>query len=497
MTGSAAPVLGVGIPLAGALAIALTGRWPNLREGVTFATGAALAGATVSLWPAVAAGARPGCVLVEVSGGLSLAFEVEPLGLVFACMASFLWLLTSLYSIGYMRALAERSQTRFYVCFAVSLAAAVGIAFAGNLFTLFACYEALTLATWPLVTHYGNDAARRAGRVYLLLLIGPSFVFLLPAMAWTYAVAGTLDFAPGGVLSGHIAPGPASLLLLLYVFGIAKAAIVPLHRWLPAAMVAPAPVSALLHAVAVVKAGVFSILKVAVYLFGPELLGETDASRWLMYLAATGIVLAAIVAMRQDNLKARLAYSTVSQLSYVTLGAMMANAPATLGAGLHILMHAVAKITLFFCAGAILVASGKTRVSELAGIGRRMPITMAGFTVASLGVIGLPPAGGLWSKWQLALGALEAGEGVLLAALLLGSLLGFAYLAPICVYAFHRAPAGPGGGAIREAPWPCAAAIAVSALLVLGLFAVPDLLHRLLEPLTAGGGGVALGEALR
>ena len=297
------------------------------------------------------------------------------------------------------------------------------------------------------------------------------------------------------MLGGRIAPGAAGLLLALYVFGIAKAATMPLHRWLPAAMVAPTPVSALLHAVAVVKAGVFSIAKVAIYLFGPDLLAETAGSRWLMYLAALGIVVAAIVAGRQDNLKARLAWSTVSQLSYVTLGAMMANAPATLGAGLHIAMHAAAKITLFFCAGAILVASGKTRVSELDGIGRRMPITMAAFTVASLGIVGLPPAGGVWSKWQLALGALEAGEGLLLAALLLGSMLSFGYLVPICVRAFYRAPASPSERGIREAPWPCTAAIALGALLVLGLFGVPDLLYRFLEPLAAGGGDGALGGA--
>ena len=492
---SAVPGIAVGIPLVGACAIALAGRWPNLREGATFVTGAALVAAIASLWPAVAAGERPHFVAIEVSGMLRIAFEVEPLGLLFATVASLLWLATSLYSIGYMRALAEHAQTRFYTCFAVSLAATAGVAFAANLFTLFACYEVLTLATWPLVTHHGDDGARRGGRVYALLLLGPSIAFLLPAIAWTQAAAGTLDFAPGGVLAGHISPAAAGLLLALYVFGIAKAAIMPLHHWLPAAMVAPTPVSALLHAVAVVKAGVFSIVKVAVYVFGPELLGAATTSRWLMYLAALGIVVAAIVAGRQDNLKARLAWSTVSQLSYVTLGAMMANAPAILGAGLHIAMHAVAKITLFFCAGAILVASGKTRVSELDGIGRRMPITMAAFTVASLGIVGLPPTGGLWSKWQLALGTLEAGEGLLLAALLLGSLLSFTYLAPICLNAFYRAPASPADRAIREAPWPCTAAIAMCAFLVLGLFTVPDLLYRLLEPLVVGAGSATIAGA--
>ena len=488
---SAVPAIAVGIPLAGALAIAFAGRRPNLREGVTFATGGALLAASASLWPAVAAGERPRHALLQISPELALEFEAEPLGLLFATVASALWLVTSLYSLGYMRALAEHAQTRFYACFAISLAAATGVAFAANMFTLFACYEVLTLATWPLVTHHGDREARRGGRVYALILLVSSMAFLLPAMVWTQVVAGTLEFRPGGVLAGHIGAGAAGLLLALYVFGIAKAALLPLHRWLPAAMVAPTPVSALLHAVAVVKAGVFTIAKVAIYLFGPDLLAETAASGWIAYLAALGIVVAALVAARQDNLKARLAYSTVSQLSYVTLGAMMANVPATLGAGLHIVMHAVAKITLFFCAGAILVASGRKRVSELDGIGRRMPITMAAFTVASLGIVGLPPAGGLWSKWQLALGALETGDGLLLAALLLGSLLSFGYLAPICVRAFYRAPDPAADRGIREGPWPCTAAIVLCALLVLALFAVPDLLYRLLEPVALPGGGAA------
>ena len=296
MAVSAVPAIAAGVPLAGAAAIALAGSRPNLREGATFATGIALLGATASMWPAVAAGERPRFVAFEVSSVLRIAFEVEPLGLLFATVASVLWLATSLFSVGYMRGLAEHAQTRFYTCFAVSLAAAVGVAFAGNLFTLFACYEILTLATWPLVTHHEDEKARRGGRVYALLLLGPSIAFLLPAIVWTQGLAGTLEFEPGGVLSGSISPGAAGLLLALYVFGIAKAAIMPLHRWLPAAMVAPTPVSALLHAVAVVKAGVFSIAKVAIYIFGPELLGETSATRWLMYLAALGIVIAAIVA---------------------------------------------------------------------------------------------------------------------------------------------------------------------------------------------------------
>jgi len=255
----------------------------------------------------------------------------------------------------------------------------------------------------------------------------------------------------------------------------------PFHRWLPAAMVAPTPVSALLHAVAVVKAGVFTILKVTVYIFGIDLLADIGASRWIAYVAGATIVIASLVAMGKDNLKARLAYSTVSQLSYVVLGAMLVNAWGVIGAGMHIAMHAFGKITLFFCAGAILVASHKTEVSQMRGLGRRMPITMAAFLIGALSIIGLPPLGGTWSKWYLVLGTLETGDVVLLTVLMVSTLLNIAYLMPIPVRAFFDKSADGDDGGIREAPLPCVAALVITATGCIILFFNPEPLYALMS----------------
>jgi multicomponent Na+:H+ antiporter subunit D len=392
-----------------------------------------------------------------------------------------LWIVTSLYAIGYMRSHGEQHQTRFYICFAVAIASTMGIALAANMFTLFIFYEALTLSTYPLVTHSGTPEARRAGRVYLGLLLGTSIGLQLLAVVWTWALTGTLDFTNGGILRDHASPVVIAILYALYVFGIGKAAIMPFPRWLPAAMVAPTPVSALLHAVAVVKAGVFTILKVTLYIFGIDLLADIGATQWIAYVAAATIILASLVAMRQDNLKARLAYSTVSQLSYVVLGAMLVNAWGIIGAGMHLAMHAFGKITLFFCAGAILVATHKTDVSEMRGLGRRMPITMAAFAIGALSVIGLPPLGGTWSKWYLLLGTLEAGELALLGVLVLSTLLNVAYLMPIPVRAFFSAaPEGAVGEGIKEAPVVCVVALVITAAGSIALFFNPGPLFNLM-----------------
>jgi multicomponent Na+:H+ antiporter subunit D len=358
----------------------------------------------------------------------------------------------------------------------------MGIAFAGNLLTLFIFYEVLTLSTYPLVTHAGNEEAKAGGRTYLGILLFTSIVFLLTAVIWTWSISGSLDFVPGGVLEGKASPGIAAILLVLYVFGIGKAAVMPFHRWLPAAMVAPAPVSALLHAVAVVKAGVFTVLKVAVYIFGIDFLAGLASSRWLMYIAAATILIASLVAMRQDNLKRRLAYSTVSQLSYIVLAAMIATPLAIVGGAMHIAMHAFGKITLFFCAGAIDVALHKKNISEMRGIGRAMPFTMGAFLIASLSIIGLPPLGGLWSKWYLALGALQADEVLMVAVLMISSLLNVAYLLPIPVRAFFEKPDdGESISGIKEAPLPSLVALCFTALGCGFLFFFPDPLFRLAQ----------------
>jgi multicomponent Na+:H+ antiporter subunit D len=472
------------LPLAAVPLIVLLGGHPNRREAVSLITGGLLFALIVALLPEVATGGRPAWTLAEPIPGIVLAFEVEPLGLVMALVASFLWVVTTVYAIGYMRGHHEQNQTRFYAFFAIAIASTIGAAFSANLVTLFVFYEALTLSTFPLVTHAGTDEARRAGRTYLGVLIGSSIALLLLAIVWTWNLAGSVDFTPGGILAGHASDGTVLVLYALFLFGIGKAALMPLHRWLPAAMVAPTPVSALLHAVAVVKIGVFSVLKVSVYIFGPALLTSSGAGTAMAYVAATTVLLGSLVAMRQDNLKRRLAYSTVSQLSYIVLGATLANAWGIVGGGLHIVMHAFGKITLFFCAGAILVAAHKTEVSEMRGLGRRMPLTMAAFLVASLSIIGLPPFGGMWSKWYLLLGALEAEQLVLIGVLMVSSLLNVAYLLPIPVLAFFgKTPDAEQAPGMREAPWPALAALLLTAFGSLVLFLFPGPLVRLLEQL--------------
>jgi multicomponent Na+:H+ antiporter subunit D len=477
------------IPIAGAVIIPVFRNQPNLRETVTLVTAALLCLAVLGLLQPVLAGARPELHVIDVAQGLTLAFQVEPLGMLFALVASTLWIVNSIYSIGYMRANKEPRQTGFYVCFAVALASTMGIAFAKNLFTLFLFYEALTLATYPLVSHKADPAAVRGGRIYLVLLLGTSLVLFLPAIIATWVLAGTLDFTPGGILDGKASPAVTAMLLALFAFGIGKAALIPLHFWLPAAMVAPTPVSALLHAVAVVKAGVFAITKVVVYIFGLDTLKQTGANDWLIAVASLSLLIASLVALSRDNLKARLAYSTVSQLAYVVLGAALATTTSVIGSGLQIVMHAAGKITLFFCAGAIYTAHHLTEVSQMTGIGRKMPITMLAFLLGSLSIIGLPPFGGAWSKWTLALGALEAGQTIVVGILMLSSLLSVGYLLPIVARGFFLPAPGvnsDGPNQIEEAPIACLIALSVTAVLTIVLFFFAGAVENLLAGLSAG-----------
>ncbi|HEX5613078.1 MAG TPA: proton-conducting transporter membrane subunit [Burkholderiales bacterium] len=484
MSSDFAIALTLAIPLGGAILIALCHRAPNVREAVTLAAAVALFASALALLPRVLAGERPSLALLEPFPGIAVRFDVEPFGLLFALVASALWIVSTVYSIGYMRSNNEGHQTRFYVCFALALGSTIGVAFAGNLLTLLFFYEALTFATYPLVTHHGDDEARRGGRTYLGVLLLTSTVFLFPAVVWTWLAAGTLDFVPGGILAGKLSRTDATILLALFMLGIGKAALMPFHRWLPAAMVAPTPVSALLHAVAVVKAGVFAVLKVAVFTFG---LGASGASfDWLLYLAAFTILAASLVALRSDNLKRRLAYSTVSQLSYIVLSVAVLAPLSVVAAALHIVTHAFGKITLFFAAGAIYTASGKTEVSQLDGIGRRMPWTMAAFAVGALSLIGIPPAAGFLSKWLMFQGAAGAGHWTVLAVLATSTLLNAAYFLPV-VYAafFRRAPQED--ATHGEAPWTMVSALTLTAAItiVLPFFsAVPLRLARMLAGAT-------------
>ena len=315
-------LLAMAIPLIGAVLIVLVGKSPNLRETVTFATAISLFAVVVSLVSGVFHGERPAVSLIEILPGLDIRFEIEPLGMMFATIAGLLWVVNTLYSIGYMRGNRERNQTRFYICFAIAIFGALGVAMAANLFTLFVFYEVLTLSTYPLVAHKGDAAAERGGRIYLLTLLGTSIGLFLMAIMATWVLAGqNLDFVPGGLLADKgISPTVATVLLILFAFGIGKAALMPFHFWLPNAMVAPTPVSALLHAVAVAKAGVFTVMKVSVYIFGEDLLNATPGREFVLWVACFTIIAASLIAMTKDNLKARLAYSTISQLSYIVLG---------------------------------------------------------------------------------------------------------------------------------------------------------------------------------
>jgi multicomponent Na+:H+ antiporter subunit D len=477
-------ILALAAPLVGAALIGLTGRHPNLRESVTLITATILLIAVLAIAQSVLAGERPSVELFNLIPDVSIAFRAEPLGMIFAIIASSLWIPNSIYSIGYMRAHKEPFQTRYYICFALAITSVMGLAFSANLVTMFIFYETLTLSTYPLVTHNGTPEAKRAGRLYLGLLIGTSVGFQLVAIVLTYLTAGTTDFQLGGILAGKAGPGLTVLLFILFIFGIGKTALMPFHRWLPAAMVAPTPVSALLHAVAVVKGGAFVVLKVVVYVFGLDLMQVAHPGEWLVWLAAFTILLSSFIAMTKDNLKARLAYSTISQLSYIVLGAALATTASITGGGLHLVTHAFGKITLFFCAGAIITATHKTNISEMRGIGRAMPITMLAFLVGSLSVIGLPPFGGAWSKWYLVLGAVEADKILFVGVLMVSSLLNIAYLIPIVVNGFFPGKKSTQFDKFNEAPWACLAPLLFTSIGCLILFVYPDPFFNLLNQIT-------------
>ena len=484
----------VTIPFLATLAIFFTRHNPNLREGISIATSLLLIYFTAILYQGLTLATSINVFWWELLPSLSISFAVEPLGMLFALIASFLWLVTTCYSIGYMRSHQEKNQTRFYICFAIAIGAVMGIALSANLFTLFIFYEVLTLSTYPLVTHAGTEKAKNSGRIYLGILLGTSIMFFLLAITSTWFFAGTLDFKNGGIFAVDINKNLAGVLLVLFIFGIGKAAIMPFHRWLPAAMVAPTPVSALLHAVAVVKAGVFTVLKICVFIFGLDLLSVLPTTQFLLYLAGASVFLASLIALRQDNLKARLAYSTVSQLGYITIGALLATSSGVIGSSMHIAMHAFGKITLFFCAGAILVTLHKSKISEMRGIGRQMPITMFAFFIASLSIIGVPPTGGTWSKWFLLMATIETNQWALMVILMLSSLLNIAYFLPISFHAFfpnlstnksisseNRVQATQ----LKEAPLPALIAIIITTLACLILFVYPQPLFELASAILA------------
>ncbi len=449
----------------------------NLREGVSFFGGILTFISVLALVPSVLNGEVPSFTVLILYEGLRITFAVDGLSMIFALVASFLWIIATSYNIGYMRSLNEHAQTRYYICFAVAIFGALGVAYSGNILTMYLFYEIITFCTCPLVAHHEDEDAYKGMRKYLAYLLGSSKLFLFPAMIITYFIVGHLDFNMSDIGTG-IFPDDANskaviAVYILFIAGMAKAAIMPLHNWLPSAMVAPTPVSGLLHAVAVVKAGVFCISRVILSVFGLETMDQLFLGIPTAYVAAFTIVTASIIAMTKDDLKARLAYSTVSQLSYVVIGVAMINSLSIAGGTMHIAHHAFSKITLFFAAGAIYVATHQKKISKLKGVGRKMPWTIGAFSIAALSMIGVPPVSGFISKWYLLLGSLETQHLILMYALLASTLLNAYYFGHIIYTAFFGKPDDEAElENYREAPLIMVVPITITALIsvFLGLF---------------------------
>lgn len=437
------PVLAIAVSLIASGLIYVLGEHihQNAREGITITAAVLKIICVYSLIPAVIAGTEIKLELFSIVKGISLAFNVDAAGMVFACIASTLWLLTSIYSIGYMRGHGEKNQTGYFASFAMCLSATMGICFAANLVTFFIFFEILTVATYPLVVHYRDEEGKASGHKYLAYTLISGQVFFA-AIVVIYVKCGTLDFVPGGfVTSDALSPGIALLVFFMMVgAGMVKAGVMPLHSWLPAAMVAPTPVSALLHAVAVVKAGAFCTLRVVLYVFGPEMAKACHGADILAWMAVVTILLSSFIAIRKDNLKARLAFSTIGQLSYIVLGICILTPFSTAGALYHIVAHAFMKITLFMAAGAIFVTTHKKNISDMVGIGRRMPITMTAFTLASLGIAGFPFFAGFVSKANIIFGAVSVNKPLFAATLIVSALLAITYLMPVVMVAFKKSP---------------------------------------------------------
>lgn len=436
---STLPLLAVIIPLVGALLLAFVPeKNDNIRNPVSFIISFATAIVVVSIVHLVFTGNIVYNKIVDILPGLELSFRVDPLGALFAGAASILWVFAVLYSTGYMAH--EHNRRRYFMFYILSLGITMGIAFAANLFTLYLFYELLTLATYPLVVHEGDKEAQKAGIRYIIYsFIGAGLV--LYSLFVTYGQVGTLAFDRGGIMAEMAIAAPVLLKIVFvtYILGFGvKAAIMPLHAWLPSAMAAPTPVSALLHAVAVVKSGVFGILRVMYSVYGSETLISQNLGIIVAILVSFTILMASLIALRQDVLKRRLAFSTISQLGYITLGAALLTPLGLAGGLLHLLNHAFLKITLFFCAGAIITVTGKKKISELHGVGKRMPVTMLAFAVGSLGMIGILPVNGFISKWYLMTGSLSAGMPVFIIILMVSAVLNAAYFLPIVINAFFR-----------------------------------------------------------
>jgi multicomponent Na+:H+ antiporter subunit D len=451
-------------------------KWPNLREFWSIAGSILTFISVAAMVPEIFHGNRIVYTLSTIAPGISLNFRVDALSLVFGIVSSFLWIFATIYNIGYMRALDEHAQTRYYACFAIAILGAQGVSYSGSLFSLYLFYEIITICTYPLVAHHQDEVGYAGAKKYLIYLMGTSKGFLLPAVILTYVLAGTLDFSDN-IVDGVFTKGTDSVWItvtyILFIAGFAKAAIMPLHNWLPSAMVAPTPVSALLHAVAVVKAGVFCISRVMLSTFGVGILNDLSLGIYTAYVVSFTILFASIIALTKDDLKARLAYSTVSQLSYIVLGVALLDKSGVMGGIIHIANHGFSKITLFFCAGAIYVATQKKKISDMAGIGYIMPFTMGAFAIGSLSMIGAPPVAGFVSKWYLLNGALAIHNMPILIVLMASTVLNAAYFAPITIRAFFQGRKEPFSRKnIKEAPLTMVIPLVIASIIsvVLGIF---------------------------
>ncbi len=470
------PFLAVGVSLLAAVLIAFTGeKHRNVRE-----TWGALAAVTkfaiiCSMVPAVLDGNAYEYTLCQITDTLGLTLRTDPAGMIFALLASMLWIPVHFYSLGYMRCNKEGEQTGYFAAFAVCISACMGVAMASNLLTFFFFYELLTLASYPLVLHHRNQEALMAARKYLIYTLISGQLFLVGIIC-IYCIAGTVDFKAGGILTLEMAPRWViqAVFVLMIMAGSVKAAVMPLHGWLPAAMVAPTPVSALLHAVAVVKTGVFSVLRIIGFVFGPKLLSQIGIIDFLAWAAALTILISSLMALRQDHLKRRLAFSTIGQLSYIVLGAALLSPMAIKGAYLHLVAHAVMKITLFMCAGLIIARTHRNQISELYGIGKKLPVTMTCFAIASFGIAGIPMFVGFISKWNLALGALQAGKPLFILVWVASALLAAGYLLPVVQMAFFRKDPQEGIRKYGEHSNCMLVPICVTAVLSIVLGLVPD-----------------------
>ena len=484
------PLLAILASLTAVILVMFSRKRPNLRESWSVMAAIVKFLIILSMAPTILNGDRITYTLFQILPGVSVKFTVDAFGMVFALIASFLWILAAFYSMGYMRGLKEHAQTRFNACFALALFGAVGGAMAGNFFTLYLFYEIVSICTYPLVAHHQDEEGYSGARKYIVYLTGTAKLLLLPALVLTYLTCGTLEFPDNimtGIFPADVSPVLITIIFICCLFGFAKNGVMPFHHWLPGAMVAPTPVSALLHAVAVVKIGVFATTRVMLYVFGVDAMARFNLGIPTAYFVSFTIIMASVIALSKDNLKARLAYSTVSQLSYIILGVALLTPSGVQGGIIHIANHAFSKITLFFCAGAIYVASHKKDISDMGGMGRAMPFTFAAFAIASLSMIGAPPVAGFVTKWYLLMGSMEAHQVGIMLVLLGSTLLNVAYFAPVAIKAFFgKPPEGVVYDKVQEAPMSMVVPLFITAIISVIIGIYPNFFMQFVKEVTKG-----------